>query len=57
MSYNSSFYVVGAAGQISSQMCNISFLGLRPARGGNWVKCGLLKDFFEHCVGRSLGTT
>lgn len=46
MSYNSSFYVVGDAGQISSQMCNISFLGLRPVRGGNWVKCGLLKDFF-----------
>lgn len=37
--------------KISVQTYNISFLGLRPARGGNWGKCGLLKEFLEHCVG------
>lgn len=43
--------------EISVHTCNISFLGLRPARGGNWGKRGLLKEFLEHCVGGSLGTT
>lgn len=58
MSYSSSFEAAGAAGQISSQTSsNISFLGLRPARGGNWEKRGIQKIFLERCVGRSPGTT
>lgn len=47
MSYTSSFETAGAVGQISSQTSNISFLGLRPARGGDWGKRGIQKIFWS----------